>query len=486
MRLTLHAQTLRHMLQPLTSALLVFALFFAPCMAQAEAWSLTKTQRQNYLKYYAPLILHRADENDGKSGRDWMSNFDFDRDSDFSNNRHHWLETPEYIAARGNPSSPYARWRIRPTVYSALIEYMDEQILGRDRKSLVLLYHIYYASDKNGSDIHDWERVEIHLHNVTGTPGGSGEYVNATIITDHKEHIVRTFSDLNKDMNFMQTSTGKHLMVWQADESGPVFGKHARELHYVQNAYSWIASQKASGNNKAKVDVNDDRDKARVHYVFVPETSSAAVRAWGARPLAYATAATQHSGVDNEKTVPWSRVPRITYELQDIADIHRSSSQLSAWWVHWNNNVSRNVLLESPIVNEMGGTDVPRGMHHFYLQSRDSYKSSQTDGRKVYIAKGWMWGDYSAERNPDHPAHRSDDFGGFADTGRDSRNWSRSQASGYTDSGNNYWWQHDYFVHSGEVNSKASREEGKWLVGSWYSEANGGFDGRWVQLFDDR
>jgi hypothetical protein len=25
-----------------------------------------------------------------------------------------------------------------------------------------------------------------------------------------------------------------------------------------------------------------------------------------------------------------------------------------------------------------------------------------------------------------------------------------------------------------------------WLRGAWYTAANGGFDGRWVQLFDDR
>ena len=145
--------------------------------AHAQTWTLSKAQRQNYLQYYAPLIMHRADEDNGKIGRDWMSNFDFDRDANFSTNRYNWLQTPQYIAAGGNPASPYANWRIRPTVYTALIEYMEG-----GSKSVSLLYHIYYASDKAGTAIHDWERVEIHIRNVAGTPGTFGEYVNATII----------------------------------------------------------------------------------------------------------------------------------------------------------------------------------------------------------------------------------------------------------------------------------------------------------------
>jgi hypothetical protein len=36
------------------------------------------------------------------------------------------------------------------------------------------------------------------------------------------------------------------------------------------------------------------------------------------------------------------------------------------------------------------------------------------------------------------------------------------------------------------INSDDTREDGVWLRGAWYTAANGGFDGRWVQLFDDR
>jgi len=41
-------------------------------------------------------------------------------------------------------------------------------------------------------------------------------------------------------------------------------------------------------------------------------------------------------------------------------------------------------------------------------------------------------------------------------------------------------------VHTGGVNTQASREVGFWLAGQWYRPEYGGFDGRWVALFDDR
>ena len=42
-------------------------------------------------------------------------------------------------------------------------------------------------------------------------------------------------------------------------------------------------------------------------------------------------------------------------------------------------------------------------------------------------------------------------------------------------------------MHSGVITSDSTHyEAGMWLAGAWYTAANGGFDGRWVQLFDDR
>lgn len=70
--------------------------------ASAQTWSLTKAQRQAYLNYYAPVILKRGDENNSKQGRDWLTNYDFDQDGDFSNNRVNWRNINQYVAAAAN------------------------------------------------------------------------------------------------------------------------------------------------------------------------------------------------------------------------------------------------------------------------------------------------------------------------------------------------------------------------------------------------
>ena len=76
----------------LCMAVLVFlGLNLSSGEAQAQSWNLTLAQRQAYLNYYAPVILKRGDENNGKQGRDWLTNFDFDRDGNFSNNRLNWI-----------------------------------------------------------------------------------------------------------------------------------------------------------------------------------------------------------------------------------------------------------------------------------------------------------------------------------------------------------------------------------------------------------
>src|ERR1044072_1759840 len=135
--------------------------------ASAQTWSLTTAQRQAYLNYYAPVILKCADENNNKQCRDWITNFDFDPDGDFSNNLLNWLNVPQYVNSSATGPSSYDRWRIRPTLYTALIEYMEG-----GSKSLALLYHVYNAADKDGSEIHEWARVEIVVHGISGTPGG--------------------------------------------------------------------------------------------------------------------------------------------------------------------------------------------------------------------------------------------------------------------------------------------------------------------------
>ncbi len=134
----------------------------------------------------------------------------------------------------------------------------------------------------------------------------------------------------------------------------------------------------------------------------------------------------------------------------------------------------------------MPQVEVSTGLQRFYTKSRDSGKSDLTDGREGVLSKKWFYGGYSAELNFEAP-YDGDDFGGYEGLGYDSYGRTRGAASGYYDSHNSYLWQHDFFVHSGVITSDQTHHEaGMWLVGAWYTAAYGGFDGRWVQLFDDR
>lgn len=474
----------RTLLRTLVRVLALAALVLAalPAIGNREAHAvtplLTTAQRQAYLNYYAPVIFKRGNENNSQAGRDWLTNFDFDQDNNFATNRYHWLESEHYVAASAAQAttSPYATWRIRPTLYTSLIEYMSGTT-----KSLVLLYHVYNAADKEGSDIHDWERIEIVVRNVTGTPGAVGEYVNNSTITHHHEHIIRKRGD--SGFNFMNTSTGRHLMVWQADEAGSSLATHAHELRYVNDTYSSIVSQPVT--NDAEVEISGKDENKNVHYIFVPQTSPAAISAWGARAITFANASTLSSGYDNENTINWYQAKRLTYELQDIADIIPTHWSQNLWSTHWLSSASDEVVLESPVVNEAGVTEVSAGRQLFYSKSRDNGASDLTDGREGLIHKRWLYGAYSAEADEDIEG-TSDDFPGYQGTGTDSSGWTRQMASGRYDSPNSYWWQHDFFVHDGTVDTGNSTENGQWLRGAWYTAANGGFDGRWVQLFDDR
>lgn len=466
-------------------AIVLLALMAASVTAKpasSQAWSLTKAQRQAYLSYYAPLILKRADENSSKQGRDWITNFDFDQDGDFSNNRVNWLNIPFYVNAAAAGPSSYDHWRIRPTLYTSLIEYMEGS-----SKSLVLLYHVYHATDKDGEDIHDWERVEIVVRGVTGTPGG-GESVGHVTATMHGEQLIRRPYDTG-GLNFMQTATGKHILLWQADDSdwdvgSDPYGYHAHALWHVKTPHSTIASRMNS-SSEAEVNLHHASDN-NVHYVFVPEGSQAAVTTWGAKRLSYATASSLASRVDNGHEVPWYQVKRITYELQDWADIVPTHWQSNPWSIHWLSNEWRDVLLESPVLNEAGQPEVSAGMQRFYLRSRDVGNPNQVGADAAFLDKKPFWGVYSAELNSEAPWSQ-DEFGGFEGLGVDSYGRTRGAASGYTNSHGVYWWQHDFFVHSGVITSDQTHHEaGIWLAGPWYTAANGGFDGRWVQLFDDR
>lgn len=281
---------------------------------------------------------------------------------------------------------------------------------------------------------------------------------------------------------FMSTPTGRHLMVWQADEAGSSTATHGHELRYVTNPYSWVAAQ--SSGSRAEVNIGKD-DKKNVHYVFVPEADGAAVAAWGAQRLGWANASALASRLDNEDKAAWGSAKRITYELQDLADVVPTHWQNSNWYTHWLSSTQVDIWLESAVTNEAGQAEVSTGRQRFYPQSRDSGASDLTDGRGGIPSKGWFSGSYSAELDEDLISG-GDNFTGFEGQGTDTLGHSRQAASGRYDSPGQYWWQHDYFVHDGGYDGAGTRESGRWLAGAWYAPENGGFDGRWVQLFDDR
>lgn len=66
-------------------ALVLLAAALPARNVQAQPWLLTQAERKAYLQYYAPVIMQRAEENSSKKGRDWISNYDFDRDGNFAN-----------------------------------------------------------------------------------------------------------------------------------------------------------------------------------------------------------------------------------------------------------------------------------------------------------------------------------------------------------------------------------------------------------------
>ena len=90
---------LRIALMPMVALLMALA-----CAVPAHAnWTLSDAERAQFLEYYAPVILKRGNGNKGDHGRDWITNFDFDRDFVFSDNGREWDDVGDYIdaAARG-------------------------------------------------------------------------------------------------------------------------------------------------------------------------------------------------------------------------------------------------------------------------------------------------------------------------------------------------------------------------------------------------
>ena len=489
---------LRLALMPIVALMTAFV-----CAVPAHAnWTLSNAERAQFLEYYAPIILKRGNSNKGDHGKDWITNFDFDRDFVFSDNKSEWNDIGDYIdaAARG-PNTRFESWDIRPTLYTYLLEYMDN-----GQKNLVLMYHVYHAMDESAtagvrlpivgnlddsSQIHDWERVEIHIQNVSSVRRpGYGEQIKFAVITQHKRNVMRKPS--SSDFNLMTTSTGKHLLIWQAEWSKKLTAAHGQELRFIEDSWATISSDMAR-NKKAEVEIIGTSNDKNVHYAFVPGNSSSAVSAFNARALNYQSAPSLTSRYDNGDGASWSRVPRIQYELQDIADIIPTHWEHSEFELHWEDEDPWVIRVDIPFANREGR--LISGMQTFYTRSKDGNSAA---GRKGLPSKKWLWGTYEIREvcevsvggflfSGSTCTSPSGDFKdkAYAGTARGDRWRTRLTAGGNLDAGNRYWGQHDYFVHSGVEDKRDGYERGFWLTKGWQLPQNGGFDGRWVGLFDD-
>ncbi len=422
---------------------------------------LTDPQRREFLAYYSPIILKRADENDHEHyGYDWITNFDFDRDGDFSTNRTNWKSIDHYVKSSGRPADyngplDFASWQIRPTLYTALIEFMDN-----GQRSLVLIYHVYNAEQHhrrdlgNGQDIHDWERIEIRINNIDVVRGpGSGENIQFVVLTNHKDHFAKSIDD--PGISFMDTDTGRHVLVWQAQWSGKGSQNRIGELHFVKESVNTIRDR-----DKASTKLNGEGDDRKsIHYVFVCNRSTAAVAQWDAQTLSWSNAGALASKRKNRIT--WGQVRRITYELQDIADIIPTHWERGGYETHWFGKTV-DIFLDGPILGESGDVEVAAGLQKFYTRSLDDIRGDGKGGRFGYPIKSWFWGVYKYGGSG---KFRDDAFGSIL----------RTRANLDEGSLGSYWKQHDYFAHDG-----SGKKDGHWLPYEWQVF---GFDGRWVQLF---
>ena len=227
------------------------------CGSRGGSTSIGPGARRCWVSRDSPVVFKRSNE-DGydQRGLDLVTNFDFDRDQVFSNNKRNWEQVYRYIEGHGDVE----HWRIRPTLYTALIEFMEAD----ETKSVLLLYHVYHA--KQIGSIHDWERVEIRIDDVYGVPGEGGERLNFVVIANHGTHKARKGPDA--DLNFMETDTGRHALIWQARWSGSVFEPNRAELRFVEDGWP-VVSSNVEASGAAEVEVIDTSEKKNVNYVFV-------------------------------------------------------------------------------------------------------------------------------------------------------------------------------------------------------------------------
>ncbi|MFC1671392.1 hypothetical protein ACFL20_13445 [Spirochaetota bacterium] len=427
-------------------------------------WNLTNKQRRKYLNYYSPIILKRSYENMKKrAGYDWITNYYFDGDSDFTNNKFNWEnELIKFINTDEN-----SNWKIRPTLYTSIIEFIQNE-----KKSVILLYHVYHAMQHK--HIHDWERIEIRVDGLRGDPG-HGEKINYVVITRHSNHDGRSYP--SSELKFHKTKNGKHVLIFQAEWSrtrkSPI---RKAELHFVKDDVQDIVQ---SGN--AKVKISGIFWRKSFHYVFVNKADKEACKFWKAKNINKSSSSKMVSGVSLQP-VKMKKVKRAKYELQDIADIlptHLKFESIDNG--NWKGKPIKILLEFSSFFYSSAIYKKYRDelyFQWFYPRSIDmNNKNEKKDG---YPKKHWFWGAYKFNRKGNF-YHQA-----FKRGVPKSRNGRRHEASGFKNSVGRFWWQHDYFAHDGKKgNGKISGEKGAWLPAKWYTEKEGGFDGRWVKLFKD-
>lgn len=423
-------------------------------------WSLTIDEKRNYLHYYSPIIFKASNETADTPGFDWITSFNFDKDMIYKNNKNNWGKLPDYIYG-----GQYQNWQIRPTLYTFIIEFMTDKT-----KSIILVYHIYHA--KQLGSIHDWERIEMRFDNVGFTPD-NGEELAYIVITEHGKHSVPT-TYTSKDLNFYKTGYGNHPIIYQAGYSITSDTLTKGELHYVEQSIETVLNQ-----TQARVNINGYSRVKKFHYIFVDETDQEAVENLNALSINHVTAA--DLSVKTSSTIDLISVPRITYELQDVADIIPSQLMDGDWNEastrtialvseiirYDNNNVKAKLQIQKDNGKVSGYSYVDYSMEDYsndnlYYNSRtykfysraldvDTSGGRNIDARSGYINKSWFLGTYTLD-------------------GR----------TGYQPDGWDSSYQHIYFAHDGVRNNGMLLKSG-----NWYDEKNGGFDGRWIQLFDD-
>jgi hypothetical protein len=410
--------------------------------------TLNDDQRRAFLYYYAPVILKRSSETASKVGRDWITNYNFDSDQVFSNNKANWEALPQWVSG-----GQHATWAIRPTLYTGFIEFV-----ANGRRDAIMLFHVYHAKEENS--IHDWERIEIRINGIVGNPG-SGETVSHVIVTEHSTHNMRAYG--NADLNFMDTPTGKHALLWQAQETEGQ-DLYRAEIHFVEHTWASV-----KGKSNARVDVNG-AGKQNYHYLFVPSGDPAAVAEVGAAQLSQANAATLAAGTG--VLLNTNQTKRIQYELQDLADILPTHWDGGAYAQHWKDPVI-GIHIDDPVAGGLdGGPGVPTGYQVFHAGSIDS--EDPNEDASGYPTKHWFWGAYEV--------HGSGFAGEAFATGAPAGG--RAIANQDPASLNAYFRQHDYFAHDGIAQPGGPEQEsGMWLPKGWNTPEGDGFDGRWEQLF---